>query len=204
MFVETAVSRAGSESIFEYRSMYALAMPSSSPAAATLEPMSFFANSPSSRAERSATSCSTRATSSWFIGGIFLSMEPPSAGCKPRDAVRADLARQLPIVVQVMQVRDRLAHGEKNLAGIELALEQQLEHVVGRARRDGAGSLQLGEAFSMVRLELRDARVRAAERQAVRRQHQQVGGKFAVAPDRFQEQAQRIRMRIDGPHGNVG
>src|SRR5689334_12162033 len=100
-------------------------MPSSSlAAAAALERRSFFANSPSSLAERSATSCSTRATSSWFIGGIFLSMLPPSAGRKPRDPVRAEIARQLPVVVQVMQVRDRLAQREKDLAGVQLALEQ--------------------------------------------------------------------------------
>src|SRR5258706_2187797 len=131
-------------------------MPSSSPAAAaTLEPISFLANSPSSRAERSATSCSTRAKSSWFIGGTVLSILPPSAWREPRHAVRAYAARHFPVVLQVVQVRDRLAHRQKNLAGIQVAPEQQLEHVVRGARRGRAGCLQLREPFGVVRLQLR-------------------------------------------------
>src|SRR5258707_318965 len=111
-------------------------MPSSSPAAAaTLEPTSFFAYSPSSLAERSATSCRTRAVWSEFIGGILLSIAALLLGRrKARHAVGTDAASEPPIVVQVMQMRDRLAHGEEYLAGVQLAPEQHFQHVRRMAR----------------------------------------------------------------------
>src|SRR5262245_16689792 len=116
--------------------MYAFAMPSSSPAAAAKPATwSFFANSPRIFAERSATSCRTRAEASGSGGCVFESMVSPSGWSKSRHAVGADPARQLAVVVQVVQVRDRLAHGEKNLARIELAAEQQLEDFCRATRR---------------------------------------------------------------------
>src|SRR3989338_7350171 len=105
--------------------MYALAMPSSSPAAdAMLEAKSFFANSPSSFAERSATSCSTRTVSSLSGECLFASIATPLSGREPRHAVRAYGPREPPCIVQIVQVCDRLAHGEEYLAVVELAPEQ--------------------------------------------------------------------------------
>src|SRR5579885_1718835 len=99
-------------------------MPSSSAAAAaTVEPRSFFANSASSFALRSATSPSTRAVSSGFAAGgvfsIFLLLSPGDASAagrrEARHAVGADLAGDPAVVVKAVQVRDRLAHGEEDL-----------------------------------------------------------------------------------------
>src|SRR5512132_3242380 len=110
-------------------------MPSSSLAAACmLEAWSFFANSPSSFAERSATSCSTRTVSSELSGCILSSIASPLTRRKPRHAVIAHRAREQPVVVQVVQVGNGLAHGEKDLARIELAPEQDFQHVRRAAR----------------------------------------------------------------------
>src|SRR5512139_1800935 len=107
------------------------------------------------RAERSATSCSTRTASSGFGWVALPSITSPRLGRREtRHAVGADAARELSSVVQIMQVRDRLAEREEDLPGVELALEEHLEHVGGGARRLRAGRAQLREALGVVGLEL--------------------------------------------------
>src|SRR5687767_2773379 len=98
--------------------------------------------SPSSLAERSPTSCSTPAVRADSIACWSGSMAILLGRGKPRHAVGPDRARKPSIVVQVVQVRDGLAHGKENLAGVELAPEQQLQHVGRGTRRGRAGRLQ--------------------------------------------------------------
>src|SRR3989304_4056512 len=105
-------------------------MPSSSLAAdATLEGKSLFANSPSSFAERSATSCSTRAVSSASGDCLFDSIASPLSRREPGHAVGAHGSRELPCIVQIVQVRDRLAHGEENLDVVQRAPGQKFHHL---------------------------------------------------------------------------
>src|SRR5215510_11429342 len=112
----------------------------------------FCENSPRMREERSATSCTTLDRSSgWFIA---------------HDAVGAGGAPGFPGIVKVVQMRDRLAHGEEGLVGIERPPEQHAEEL-GRALWPVHGLQQLAEACAVVRLERGDAPVSAAERLAV-------------------------------------
>src|SRR3954469_15531078 len=103
-------------------------MPSSSLAAADmLAAKSFLANSLSNLAERSATCCSTRAVSSESGACVFGSVtlvsikRSPLGRCKAGHAIGAHAARQLPFIVQTVQMRYRFAHGKENLVVVELA-----------------------------------------------------------------------------------
>ncbi|MNL48099.1 hypothetical protein D3C87_1709300 [compost metagenome] len=79
-----------------------------------------------------------------------------------------------------MQVRQRLAHREGQLVDVELAPEDHANDVVRMARLLGTGGQRLGQAVHMVLLQLADAGVQVAERAAVRRQDQHVGGQVFV------------------------
>src|SRR5258708_2513660 len=128
-------------------------MPSSSRVAEDRLSPCFCANSPRMREERSATSCITLARSSgWLIS---------------HDAVGAWSALRLAGVVEIVQVRDRLAHGEKDLVGVQRAPVQHAEQV-GGALRAVHGLHQLAKARAVMLLELRHAPVRAVEWLAVR------------------------------------
>ena len=89
-----------------------------------------------------------------------------------------------PASPQVIEMGDRLAHREEALLQVELAAEQHRHDA--RAADSGASaaataSCELGEARVVMRAQLRDARGDAAERQAVRRQHQRRIGQRSKA-----------------------
>src|SRR5216683_1955797 len=171
--------------------MNALAMPISSRTAEERPSACFWANSPRILEERSATDWQTLASSADSV---------ESAGCISHDAISAARALQAPGVVEVMQMGYGLAHGKESLMRIERAAEQQRQELAGAA----CIVLQLIQQFSemglMMRLELRHAGVSAAERLAVRGQHQDVFGQLAVARDRLEKQAQGIALD-DAPVG---
>src|SRR5262245_38314620 len=144
--------------------MNALAMPISSRTAADMSSACLRTKSPRILDERSATWWQTFANSSVSV---------LSAGCISHDSVIAERTLGTARIVQVVQVGNRLAHRKEGLVRVERPPEQHGEQL-GRALRRLQGVLQLGEAFAMVLFELRNARVRAAERLAVRRQDQHV------------------------------
>src|SRR5712692_6438996 len=185
----------GSAAMRAYRSMNALAMPISSRTAEERPSACFRANSPRILEERSATDWQTLASSADSV---------ESAGCISHDAISAARALQASGVVEVMQMGYGLAHGKESLMRIERTAEQQRQEIAGAA----GIVLQLIQQFSemglMMPLELRHARVRAAERLAVRGQHQDVFGQLAVARDRLEKQAQGIALGVDRPHADVG
>src|SRR5690242_13110175 len=106
-----------------------------------------------------------------------------SAAGVAHDAVFADAASCASRIVQVMQVRDRLAHGEEGLVRVELAAKQHAEQLAGALRLALELARELLQPLRVVRLELRHPLVRAAKGLAVRRQHQHVGGQLEVALD---------------------
>src|SRR6185503_7572729 len=149
--------------------MNALAMPISSRTAEERLWVCLRAKSPRMREERSATLCAIFASSAVSVG---------SAGCISHDAIGAGGALCVPRVVKVVQVGYRLAHGEEGLVRVQRAPEQHRQQLARALLLAPDGFLQLGEARLVVRLELRDALVRPAERLAVRGQHQHVGGQL--------------------------
>src|SRR5687768_11716369 len=178
----------------EYRSMYALAIPNSSlTAAEMLFAMWRCENSPMILAERSATSRKTFCASSGFTASCDASIGSPcaSGGAEARHAVGIHAAVEPLRVEQVMHMSDRFAHGEKNLARIELAAEQHFEQVGGAFRRLCTRLDQRLEPLGVMRFERRDAHVRAAKRDPMRRQHQHILGQLAVAPDRIEKEPER-------------
>ena len=72
-----------------------------------------------------------------------------------------------------------------------------------RGRR-GTAIDELGQPRRVMRAQLRDAQRDAAERQAVRGQHQRVAGSAANAVERIQEAAQRVAVGLDRPDADVG
>src|SRR4051812_7999729 len=190
---DALASTLGSIAACEYRSMNAFAMPSSSRIADDRLAACFCAKSPRMREERSATAWRSLACSSWL------------GGCITHDAIAALLARRAPGVVKVMQVGYRLAHGEESLVQVQFTFRKHDAEQVAGALRPAAQYLRQDVEFlAVVPLELGDAGMGAAERPAVRRQDQHVGWKFPIALDRIEEQAQRIALRIDRPHADVG
>src|ERR1041385_9072976 len=97
-----------------------------------------------------------------------------------------------------------LAHREKSLMRIKLPPEKHAEELARAARSPLERLGQLGKARLVVRLELRDALVRAAKRLPMRRKHQHVGRKLAIAPDRREEKAQGVAFGVDGPDADIG
>src|SRR5205814_1764665 len=99
------------------------------------------------RLERCATSANILAPSARSGGDCVMLLALSVAN----HAVGADRMLQAPIVVEQMQVRHRLAHGEEKLMCVELAAKQRIEHV-----RRGLGRLasfmQLGEAQAVMLL----------------------------------------------------
>src|SRR4051812_17356423 len=158
--------------------MNALAMPSSSRIAAESDALCFWTKSPRMREERSATCWATLASSALSVG---------LAGCIPHDAISAGGTLRLARVVEIVQVGYRLAHGEKSLVRVERPPEEHRQEVGGAPLAPGKLLLQLAKACPVVRFQLGDARVRAAKRLAVRRQHQHVGRQLAVLGDRVEE-----------------
>src|SRR6267154_844790 len=101
------------------------------------------------RPERSATSANTLSLSA--VSGCDC-VSGMSLGCSlANHAVGADRMLQAPIVVEPMQVRHCLAHGEEELMRVELAAKQRIEHV-RRGPRRLAGFMQLGKAQAVMLL----------------------------------------------------
>src|SRR3989449_3348261 len=89
------------------------------------------------RRERSATSANTLALSAGSGGDCVAGMALVLSVAN--HAVGADRMLQAPIVVEQMQVRHCLAHGEEQLMRVELAAKQRIEHVRrGLGRGNGA------------------------------------------------------------------
>src|SRR3954463_6025024 len=143
-----------------YRSMNALAMPSSSRIAADSISPCFWTTSPRMREERSATDCATRASSALSVG---------LAGCIPHDAIRARGTPRFPGVIQVVQMSYRLAHCEKSLVRIERPTKEHRQQIAGTALPPGKLPFQRREPRAMVLLQVRHAVVRAAKGFPVRR-----------------------------------
>ena len=102
------------------------------------------------------------------------------------DAIGIARPRKLALEPEVIQVRDRFAHGEKSLVRIQFAPEQHWKQV-RRGTRLCTGIEHFRQAVAMMVMQHLHAVVRAAERQAVRRQHQRIGGQFREAIDRHEE-----------------
>src|SRR5712692_1114030 len=185
----------GSAAMRAYSSMNALAMPISSRTAEESPSACFWANLPRILEERSATDWHTLASSADSLG---------SAGCIAHDAISAARALCAAGVVQVVQVGYRLAHREESLVGVERAAKQHAEEIARAAGFLPQCLAKLLQTILMMRLELRHARVSAAERLAMRGQHQDVCGQLAVARDRLEKQAQGIALGVDRPHADVG
>src|SRR5205809_2322023 len=181
-------TRAGSLASFAYMSMYALAMPISSRIAAESDCACFWAKSARIFDERSATDCTTFGSTC----GIA------------HDAIVALRTLQASGVVEVMQMGYRLAHREEGLVRVERPAKEQPEQIARAQRLALQGVDELGEVLLVMAFELGDADVRAAERLAVRGQHQHVLGKLAVAFQRLEEEAQRIALGVDRPDADVG
>src|SRR5947207_2324589 len=163
--------------------MKARAMPISSRTAEERLAACLPANSPRMREERSATDWQIFASSADSLG---------SAGCITHDAIRPARALQAPGVVQIVKMGDRLAHREERLVRVERPAEEEPEQVARAAFLVLQGFDDLFEMRLMVRFERRDPLVRAAERLAVRGQHQHVLGQLAIALQRLEEKAQRV------------
>src|SRR5262245_31244925 len=160
--------------------MYARAMPISSRTAAESDCACFWVKSARIFEERSATERTSVAST--FVSACGIT----------HDAIGSIGALQAPGIVEIVQMGDRLAHGEEGLVRVERPAEKQPEQLAGAELLALQRFLQLREVLLMVILQLRDPGVRAAERLAVRGQHQHVFGQLAVAFQRLEEQAQRI------------
>ena len=103
-------------------------------------------------------------------------------------------------------MRDRLADREEALLEVELAAEQHRHDCGGRGRPAGLsdGIDQFGQACAVVVAQRFDAGAYAAERQAVRRQHQRVVGQGLEGRERGEETCERVGIRLGRPHGDVG
>src|SRR5690606_18704626 len=88
------------------------------------------------------------------------------------DAVGPLVADDPAGVVEIVQVRDGLAHGEERLVGIERPAKEDTEQVGGASGPGLQRFEQLGEALLMMRRQLLDARMRAAEGLAMRGKHE--------------------------------
>src|SRR4051794_31877285 len=104
--------------------MNALAMPISSRTAEDMLCACFCAKSPRIFEERAATDWTTRASSA--LSGVAFFR---SAGCIPHDAIVTLRLLQAPGVVQIVQMGDRLPHGEEGLVRVERALEEHRQQL---------------------------------------------------------------------------
>ena len=77
-----------------------------------------------------------------------------------------------------MQMGERLAEREGGLVAVEPTAEHDRQQL-GRAVRPDAGGDDLGAARVMMRRQLVDPRIKPAERQVVRGQHEDVGRQCA-------------------------
>ena len=102
-----------------------------------------------------------------------------------------------------MQMRYGFTHREESLVRVERAAEQYWQQILGSLRRD-AGFEHFGQAVAMMRVQHLHPRMRAAEGQAVRRQHQRFGGQFGKAVDRAQKKLKRIPFRLGWPDADIG
>ena len=87
---------------------------------------------------------------------------------------------------------------------VEFALEQHRQDLERRMRPHRARRHHVGEPVGVVVLQLVDARVQPAERLAVGRQHQRVGGQATHAFDRREVERQRIGLGLQVDHADVG
>src|SRR5918993_5841605 len=193
-FIDRLASFAGSAAMRAYRSMNALAMPISSRTAEDMSSAWRFANSPRILEHRSATCWLTFASSALSV---------VLAGCIAHDAIITPRTRGAPGVVEIVQVGYRLAHREESLVRVERAAKQHAQQL-GGALRFFQRVQQFSQTVLVMLLELLDPVVGAAERLAVRRQHQHVLRQVAIARDRVEEQAQRVAFRVDRPDADVG
>src|SRR5712672_3708012 len=107
------------------------------------------------------------------------------------DAVLIGGALDLALAGEVVQMGERLAEREGGLVLVELAAEHDRQQF-GRAVRPLAGGDDLRAAFAVVRRQLVDPDMDAAERQIVRRQYQRVGWQ---GTPQFVERAQKTGER---------
>src|SRR5712691_4194451 len=97
---------------------------------------------------------------------IFIEVASRRLPEEPVDAVVAGGAADLALADEVMNMRQRLAEREAGLVAVEPALEKD-RHQFGRAVRPGAGGDHLRTARVVMRGQLVDPRMDAAERQIV-------------------------------------
>lgn len=71
---------------------------------------------------------------------------------------------------------DGFAHGKRGLVQIQRAFKEYGQHLSGRAWRVSAGSLDFGQSFLVVRMQLLYALVQPDEGLAMRGQHQGICG----------------------------
>lgn len=93
---------------------------------------------------------------------------------KPVHPILPQLALQLPVKPQGVQVGNGFAHGEGGLVQVQRAFEEHGQHVGGAAGRGGAGLQHLGQALAVVVVELFNAGVQAGEGFAMGGQRQGV------------------------------
>src|SRR5688572_10301021 len=193
-FIDRLASFTGSAAMRAYRSMNALAMPISSRTAEDMSSACRLANSPRILEHRSATCWLTFASSALSV---------VLAGCITHDAIFAPGTRCASCVVEVVQVGYRLAHREESLVRVQRAAKQHAQEL-GCALGFFQGVEQFPQAVLVMLLQLLHPVVGAAERLAVRRQHQHVLWQVAIARDRVEEQAQRVAFGVDRPDADVG
>src|SRR5262245_11883230 len=212
MLICACASAIGLASSFDHRSMNACAMPNASVNASPLPLAWRVTKSARTFEERCATSPRILATSvgsgAWSISCVLISAScsPVLRLCadEPDDTVGTGGAPDHAIVHQIVQMGNRLAHGEESLVVVELAPEQRADDV-SRALRLAADLFELAEPQTMMLLELRHALAHAPERQPVRRQHQRARlGERDQAPQAAEEEPQRVGVRIDLVHADVG
>src|SRR2546429_6668493 len=111
------------------------------------------------------------------------------------DAVVADQAYGAAVLLEEAQVRERLAEREAELMGVELAAEQDGDELGGAPRLDERVD-RLGQPRLVVVAELGQARVEAAEAQAVRGQHKRVRWQLPEAIERGEVEPERVGRRL--------
>src|SRR5690606_19156394 len=114
---------------------------------------------------------------------------------KAEYTVRILRSSEFPLVIQHVEMGNRLSHCKSQLMKIQLTTKQDGQHVVG-----GGGCLTglfyLIELRLVMGMLLLNATVQAGERTAVGRQHQRVGGQRQIAIERVQVALERIGLRV--------
>src|SRR5262245_30574585 len=119
------------------------------------------------------------------------------------DAVRVDDADGAPLVLEEAQVRERLADCEAQLVAVELAAEEHRYQLRGAPRLDERVE-RLVEPCGVVVAEVAEPLVQAAERQAVRGQHQRVRRHTLEAAERVEIEPAWVEPGLLGPDAHVG